>query len=438
MDAHNHPQYQYPEADEVHKRVELACLNCRRKKVKCLTNSQHEPCMNCQQHEWQCEYQRLPRRKPQRPTGGANVQASGLASAEQDAGTSAEAAGFSTEPINLYSPYPSQDQMAQHSNAQELYWQNPHYSPYGGPGGFAEGSMGGPASNTGTDGRCWCPPAEPCVSPAAADGGLAEKYEQLVDAVTDTRLAEAAKALVSGATFLVASAGIAALISTVQIGFFVAIGFPGCTPLDNSACTPSGQRTVYAILFFSFLGLCVDAVGGFFCVMKAGKLLSASNLAEDVLARKATLERRFLRGKRGATRQRQASSESPPRPSPSPSSESLLATPQPDLLAQTTHLLAKVHTTTAHLRTHDNFHKNGSLFVLVGMTFFVVALMTQAIAALPRDWAVAFIVGVCAIGAGLVWMEGVASGVWVPRDVLVGGRGRQEKALEIRMDRMEP
>ncbi|KAF7318457.1 Zn(2)-C6 fungal-type domain-containing protein [Mycena chlorophos] len=272
----------------------------------------------------------------------------------------------------------------------------------------------------------------PAPTPAAADGDLAEKYEQLVDAVTDARLAEAAKALVSGATFLVASAGIAALISTVQIGFFVAIGFPGCTPLDNSACTPSGQRTVYAILFFSFLGLCVDAVGGFFCVMKAGKLLSASNLAEDVLARKATLERRILRRKPGATRRRQVS----PLPVPSSSSASLLATPQPDLLTQTTHLLAKVHTTAAHLRTHDNFHKNGSLFVLVGMTFFVVALMTQAIAALPRDWAVAFVVGVCVIGAGLVWMEGIASGVWVPALKGMGVRGRKERVSE--MDRLEP
>ncbi|KAJ7887046.1 hypothetical protein B0H14DRAFT_3726433 [Mycena olivaceomarginata] len=37
-------------------RVAVACMNCRERKVKCMTTSQERPCMRCERNELQCQY----------------------------------------------------------------------------------------------------------------------------------------------------------------------------------------------------------------------------------------------------------------------------------------------------------------------------------------------------------------------------------------------
>ncbi|KAF7308019.1 Zn(2)-C6 fungal-type domain-containing protein [Mycena kentingensis (nom. inval.)] len=52
----------------VPKRVLIACINCRRQKVKCLSTSEDTPCMGCQLKGLTCEYRRIQHARQRRVT----------------------------------------------------------------------------------------------------------------------------------------------------------------------------------------------------------------------------------------------------------------------------------------------------------------------------------------------------------------------------------
>nr|GAT53464.1 predicted protein [Mycena chlorophos] len=107
----------------VPKRVQVACVQCRKRKVKCLSTSEEDPCLNCQLRGMQCEYRRLTdgssssaRRRRQRPTRTSDFNATLTTIADPSGGGSEEhslpqaelspTAGSGSGPL-LYAPYPS-------------------------------------------------------------------------------------------------------------------------------------------------------------------------------------------------------------------------------------------------------------------------------------------------------------------------------------------
>ncbi|KAF7318507.1 Zn(2)-C6 fungal-type domain-containing protein [Mycena chlorophos] len=167
-------------------RVQMACANCRKSKIKCMTQSTTEPCMNCQKRGWQCEY------LPMKETPGSRTHVERPPRHRPGAETMTFPAGTFTD-IHLVDPY-AQSRPASRAQAgpsgsssqptaETLYRPHnvrpsapgPGFVPqYGPSSGYAPPSIPGyPGQPTGVGAPGFYPPPIPGY-PAQASTGICQ------------------------------------------------------------------------------------------------------------------------------------------------------------------------------------------------------------------------------------------------------------------------
>ncbi|KAJ7473267.1 hypothetical protein FB451DRAFT_1174918 [Mycena latifolia] len=66
--SHQSPPEQTPASSSARKRIYVACLHCRKRKIKCITASESEPCERCARRGLECEYLPVSVEQAQQPS----------------------------------------------------------------------------------------------------------------------------------------------------------------------------------------------------------------------------------------------------------------------------------------------------------------------------------------------------------------------------------
>ncbi|KAJ7205168.1 armadillo-type protein [Mycena pura] len=225
---------------------------------------------------------------------------------------------------------------------------------------------------------------------------FADSYAGVVDAVMDARLATFSRRFTAQAAYLTASAGIASLLASVQIAFVPLVPNPDCgaTPTPDG-CDPHSRLLRNLIILFSYVALSFDTLGALFSLFTARKLLSVSSHAQDLLGKKATLEKKILR-KKGFK------------------SGSDLFQPIHAFATETETLLEQVHRHQHVMEQHTGGLRSVISFILAGMLFFFAALVIQMVISQPFELWIVFILAMTTMASVLGWSgKRTFPGVWV-------------------------
>ncbi|KAJ7176323.1 ankyrin repeat-containing domain protein [Mycena crocata] len=202
-----------------------------------------------------------------------------------------------------------------------------------------------------------------------------DHYVPVVKTIMDSRMEDSTKKLKANAAYLTGLAGIATLLSSVQIGFFPLISNPDCgTDPQPRGCESHVVFIRAVVNFFSYLALSFDALGALFALLTARSLLRVSSQAQDLMDDKYNLDGYIL---------------------------GQLENPDAELLAtlqdKTDDLYGKLKRLEHIIKTHTGGPHGVLGFIMLGMICFFVALVAQVVQSQPLKFWIPFVLSVAAM-----------------------------------------